>query len=115
VSIGQVKALVHLAEYGPQSMSELAAGLQVTTPSATGLVNPLVKTGYVVRQRESDDRRLVTVRLSETARVFADRILAVRRAQVENALAGMDVDARAHVLEGLSRLAQDCREEERSE
>ena len=43
--------------------------------------------------------------MSEQAQEFADQILAVRRAQVETALEGMDLDARAHFLEGLSRLA----------
>ena len=52
VSMAQVKTLVHLAQYGPQTMGELAAGLHVTTPSATGLVGPLVDAGYLVRQRD---------------------------------------------------------------
>ena len=105
VSMAQVKTLVHLAQYGPQTMGELAAGLHVTTPSATGLVGPLVDAGYLVRERDGDDRRVVKVRMSEQAQEFADQILAVRRAQVESALEGMELDARTHFLEGLSRLA----------
>jgi DNA-binding MarR family transcriptional regulator len=106
VSMAQVKALVHLAQYGPETMGELASGLRITTPSATGLVGPLVEAGYVVRRRDTVDRRVVEVRLSPEAQEFADQILAVRRLQVEAALSGMDAEAQAHFLQGLENLAE---------
>ena len=59
--------MVHLFEYGPLTMGELAEGLSVTTPSATGLINPLADMGFVVRERDEEDRRVVRVRLSERA------------------------------------------------
>ncbi|MCZ7664204.1 MAG: MarR family transcriptional regulator [Thermoleophilia bacterium] len=105
VSAAQVKALVHLSEYGPQTMGELAEGLRITTPSATGLINPLVEMGLVERERDTEDRRVVQVQLTKPARKLADEILAKRRAEVEGALADMDAEARAHFLEGLRRLA----------
>lgn len=105
VSAAQVKALVHLAEYGPQTMGELAAGLRITTPSATGLVNPLVEMGFVERERDTEDRRVVQVQLTKPARKLAEEILAQRRAEVEAALEGMELEARENFLEGLRRLA----------
>lgn len=105
VSVAQVKVLVHLAQYGPRTMSELAGGLGITLPSATGLVNPLVDMDFVVRDRDEDDKRVVRIRLSPSAQKVADRIMAERRAQVEAALSGLSPQARLHFLEGLERLA----------
>jgi len=105
VSVAQVRVLVHLNEYGPQTMGTLAEGLRITTPSATGLINPLVEMGYVVRERSERDRRVVTVDLSPHARVLAESILAQQRRDVEEALGGMDPEAQTNFLEGLTRLA----------
>jgi DNA-binding MarR family transcriptional regulator len=105
VSVAQVRVLVHLAQYGPQTMGELADGLQIATASATGLVKPLVTGGYVTRTRDAADQRVVHVRLSAPAQVMADQILAERRKEVEAALAGMDDAMCRNFLEALKRLA----------
>lgn len=105
VSTAQVKAMVHLAEYGPQTMGDLAAGLRITTPSATGLVNPLADMGFVVRERSEEDRRVVWVRLSDEAEQMAEQILHERNAEVRVALEGMSASAQADFLDGLQRLA----------
>ena len=105
VSTAQVRALVHLAQYGPQTMGELADGLQITTASATGLVNPLVELGHVTRSRDPNDRRVVRIGLSERAQSLARDIIAERRREVEAALEGMDLGACRCFLEGLERLA----------
>lgn len=105
-SLAQMKALVQLAEYGPQTMGELARGLGITTPSATGLVNPLVEMGHVVRERDPGDRRVVRVALSESAQRLADDVLSERRSEIESALQGMAYEAQRNFLEGLTRLAE---------
>ena len=105
VSTAQIRTLVHLAQYGPQTMGELAEGMQIAMASATGLVKPLVAMGYVIRSRDDQDRRVVRVGLSPEAQIMADRILAERRLEVEAALAGMDKTSCRHFLEGLERLA----------
>jgi len=106
VSAAQVKALVHLAEYGPQTMSRLAEGLAITTPSATGLINPLVDMGFVVRERDLQDRRVVRVALSEQAALLAREILERQRRDVAEALSGMTPQEQQIFLEGLGRLVQ---------
>ncbi len=105
ISTAQVRTLVHLVQYGPQTMGELAEGMRISTASATGLIKPLFAAGLVVRSRDPKDRRVVRVGLSPTAQDLADRVLAGWRREVEAALAGMDDQACAHFLEGLERLA----------
>jgi DNA-binding MarR family transcriptional regulator len=105
VSMAQVKAMVQLFEFGPQTMGDLAAGLKITTPSATGLINPLAEQGFVVRDRDEDDRRVVRVSLSEHAEEIAHSIIDQRQAEVAAALQGMSIEAQECFLEGLERLA----------
>ncbi len=105
LSTAQVRTLIHLALYGPQTMGELAEGMHVTPASASGLVKPLVAAGLVERARDEQDERVVRVRLSPKAQELADRICAGWRREVETALEGMDDEACAHFLEGLERLA----------
>ncbi len=105
LSTAQVRTLVHLALYGPQTMGELAEGMHVAAASASGLVKPLVAAGLVERARDESDERVVRVRLSPKAQELADRICAGWRREVEAALEGMDDEACAHFLEGLERLA----------
>jgi DNA-binding MarR family transcriptional regulator len=104
LSTAQVRTLVHLAQYGPQTMGELAEGMQITTASASGLIKPLVALGHVSRSRDPHDERVVRVALSPPAQALADKILAERRREVEAALTGMDNSACRAFLEGLERL-----------
>jgi DNA-binding MarR family transcriptional regulator len=104
VSGAQLRTLIHLAQYGPQTMGELAEGMQITMASATGLVKPLVQLGYVTRGRDATDRRVVRVGLSPRAQEMADQMLADRRREVEAALSGMNDQACRDFLEGLERL-----------
>lgn len=48
----------------PKNMSSIARELSVTVGTLTISVNSLVKKGYVVRERSSEDRRVVLVSLS---------------------------------------------------
>lgn len=105
VSTAQVKAMVHLFEYGPQTMGDLADGLKITTPSATGLINPLAEQGFVVRDRDEEDRRVVRVSLSKHAEEIAHSIIDQRQAEVAAAMEGMSLEAQGCFLDGLERLA----------
>jgi DNA-binding MarR family transcriptional regulator len=104
VSAAQLRTLVHLAQYGAQTMGELAEGMQISMASATGLVKPLVARGYVTRSRDPRDQRVVRVGLSPHAQQLADQMLAERRREVEAALSGMNDQACRDFLEGLERL-----------
>lgn len=105
VTPAMMRAWIHLAQYGPQTMGELAEGLRISTASATGIVQPLVEMGFVERSSDPDDRRVVRVSLTEKAQILADRILAELRSDVESALADLDDDACRCFLAGLERLA----------
>ncbi len=82
----QIKLVVHLAIHGAQTMSEVADGLEVTTPAVTGLVDKLEKRGMVERVRDQQDRRVVRVCLAPHAQQMAEEHLTERRRQVRAVL-----------------------------
>jgi len=76
VTAPQLEALMllHQSRSG-LSMHELAEAQSITPSSATQLVDRLVRLGLVERLREDEDRRLVRVQLSPSARQKFEEIL----------------------------------------
>ncbi len=70
----EVLMLLHHSEAG-LSMHQLAEAQSITPSSATQLVDRLVRTGLVERLREDEDRRLVRVQLSASAREQFEEML----------------------------------------
>ena len=57
-------ALKLIAEKGNPTMQEIAHHLRITAPSATSIITHLEKDGWIERQRESPDKRIVRVKVS---------------------------------------------------
>ncbi|HLW00163.1 MAG TPA: MarR family transcriptional regulator [Ktedonobacterales bacterium] len=102
----QIKLVVYLATHGPQTMSEVAEGLDVTTPAVTGLVDKLEKRGMVERLRDSQDRRVVRVRLAPHAQRMAEAHMAERRNQMRSVLATLKPEEQQTFIKTLRLLAQ---------
>ncbi len=102
----QIKLVVYLAAHGPQTMSEVAEGLDVTTPAVTGLVDKLEKRGMVERVRDSQDRRVVRVRLSPHAQQVAEAHVAERRRQMRAVLATLSPEEQQTFIKTLRLLAR---------
>ena len=105
LTTAEMRVLIHLAEYGAQTMSELAQGMKMTRASATSLVRPLVALGLVRRSRDLRDGRVVRVELTDHAKEVADRVVLSLRAEIEAVLTGVDTDKCAVFLECLERFA----------
>ena len=60
----QLKVMLCLFINGPYRMGDLASTLGVSTATANGIINRLVGRGVVVRNHDSQDRRVVTCVLS---------------------------------------------------
>lgn len=106
IPVAQIKLMSYLALRGAQTMSEIAEGLEVTTPAITGLVDKLEKRGLVERLRGSQDRRVVRVQLSPRAQMIAERHLAERRHQMRAVLATLAPEEQRIFVKTLRLLAQ---------
>jgi DNA-binding MarR family transcriptional regulator len=103
---GQIKLLVHLSAHGPQTMSEVADGLQVTTPAITGLVDKLEKRGMLERVRDQEDRRVVRVRLVPRAQQMAEAHVAERRRQMRAVLETLSPEEQQRFIKTLRLMVQ---------
>ncbi|MFZ5468292.1 MAG: MarR family winged helix-turn-helix transcriptional regulator [Myxococcota bacterium] len=76
----QVHVLAWLGSDGPLPMSELARRLGITEKTMTGVVDRLERKKHVTRERDTQDRRVVRVRLTaqglKVARVTERHLLA---------------------------------------
>ena len=61
----QSNAMIVIRERGALSVKELAEVLQVSPPSASAMVDRLVEMNMLVREQSQEDRRGVTIRISE--------------------------------------------------
>lgn len=71
----------------PLQISEVAATLGVTLSAATGLVDRMVRTGLVTRERDNADRRVVWVHVTDDGRAALKGAEAVRRQVLAEAVA----------------------------
>lgn len=102
----QMGALIALARGDPRTMGELAWDLALTESAATRLVDRLVRTNLVHRDRDRADRRIVRVWLSPYGRQLVDVVLARRREQFLRVSARMTPEERQRLLQGLEALVR---------
>jgi len=58
--------LHYVEENGSANMKEIAQFLHITPPSATSVVNSLVKRGFIVRAGSDADRRSIRLQVTKT-------------------------------------------------
>lgn len=106
VTLPQYRALVVLGQHGPRRPVDLAAALTVTPSTATRMCDRLVTKSLVVRDRSDNDRRAVTVSLSQAGQDLVREVTARRRAELRALLDPMPAERRAAVVEGLRSFAE---------
>jgi DNA-binding MarR family transcriptional regulator len=103
IEIGVISAL----SLRPQRVTELAAGEGVTQPAITRLVDRLQERGWVTRESDPCDGRVVMVHLTDTGREMLETLRAEYRALVHEEMAALtsaDVETLAHAIDVLDVL-----------
>lgn len=111
ITMPQMKIMLVLYVNGPTRMSDIAAELDVTLPTATSLVDRLVDKNYVLRESLPEDRRVVRCRLSETGQEAISRIWQSARRRSQELLESMEVSD----LEMLAQALQAMHDKARAE
>jgi len=96
-------ALVTLAHYPGQSVGSLARTLGLTHSGAVRLADRLVAAG-LARRVSAGPGRTLALHLTQAGRLGASRVLARRRAAVEQLVNGLDADQAAALEQLASRL-----------
>ncbi|MFF8772538.1 MarR family winged helix-turn-helix transcriptional regulator [Kitasatospora sp. NPDC015120] len=105
LSLTHARALRTLADQGPLTISQLAAGTETTGAATTQLVNGLAAAGYVTRTRPPEDKRSVLVALTDIGRERHERRRRALAEALDTDLADYDpaaLDSAAEVLQRLS-------------
>lgn len=74
----------------PKNMSSIARELSVTVGTLTIAMNSLVKKGYVVRERSSEDRRVVYISLSEKGKKAYEHHASFHRQMIRGVMEELD-------------------------
>ena len=72
VSASQLNCLLALFENGPLPPSQIAKHMMVKSSTVTGVVDRLENKGFVTRERNSPDRRVINIQLTETGKNLAE-------------------------------------------
>jgi len=70
-------------------MSSIASLIGIALPTATGVVDNLVKKGLAIREYDPQDRRLVICKLSAQGQDLINKLWMSGRFQMENLLEGL--------------------------
>lgn len=71
VSAPQLNCLLALYGYGPLPPSQIAKHIMVKSSTVTGIIDRLEQKGLVLRLRNSSDRRVITIELTEAGKKLA--------------------------------------------
>ena len=71
VSAPQLHCLLALYEYGPLPPSQIARHIMVKSSTVTGIIDRLEQKDLVYRLRNSPDRRVITIQLTEAGKELA--------------------------------------------
>ena len=105
VTTRQFAVLARLAELGPQSQSHLGRAAAMDAATIKGVVDRLVRQGLVATTADPDDRRRLTVALSEAGQSLYRRTFAAALQVSRQTLEPLNAAEQTLLLGLLARLA----------
>jgi len=104
LSLVQMDALRCIKMHESIEMGELAKEMAITPASATALADRLVKSGCLERIQDKSDRRLVCLTLSPEAKKKFNRLMELKSAHLNAALAKLSPEEHANLITLLTKL-----------
>lgn len=106
LSANQASILDHLDAVKGTGLLDLARHMGVTASTMSIAVDRLVRGGYIVRERDSQDARRVLLRLTKTGAGIKQQQKVLEPRLVQGMLDGLAPKDRADALRGLELLAR---------
>ncbi|HNQ50034.1 MAG TPA: MarR family transcriptional regulator [Candidatus Omnitrophota bacterium] len=100
----QIFILIYLNKMGELRMTDVARYLSVTTAAATGIVDRLVRGGYVSRVYDPSDRRIIRVRLTEKGKDLVKNLIVHKVARIKEIFSRLSDKDRTDYLRVLTRI-----------
>jgi len=107
ITTPQFLALVVLKDRPGITMGELCERLYLACSTATDLIDRMEKNGYLERNRDADDRRVIRLSITEKGQNIIDQVINARRRYVYSILKQLtqeEIDQLAQALEKLDAL-----------
>ena len=104
ISMTHLLLMTLLETHGSLPMSRVAELLGCGLPAATGIVSRMEERGLVERQHESEDRRVVTLRLSDEGAAEVRELQLSRRERMATALTHLSEPEREQLLASVRSL-----------
>jgi DNA-binding MarR family transcriptional regulator len=106
LTLTQVSVLRTLLREGPQNAGRLGNSVGLSPTSVTRLVDRLERRGLVSRHRDSDDRRLVEVRLEPAGEAILSHAKLMKGSAIHRAVESMSDTERRRLTAGLRHLVE---------
>lgn len=98
VSSSQAMILRSLAVNGPQNASTLAERLRITPGAVTSLSDKLIASGYAHRNRDSNDRRMVLLEITDQGREILRQFKEENKHVVKQLFSGLPEEDINHLI-----------------
>ena len=105
-SVLRLEALRYIAEKKNPLMREVADYFCITPPSATSLINPLVKSGTLKRVYDKNDRRIVHLSITSKGREKLERGFDEINDNMKKILAQLNMNEQKNLISILEKLSK---------
>lgn len=105
VTVPQLRVLVMVDTRGPMNLASVAAGLEVNPSNASRTCDRLIKAGLLDRRDAPEDRRNITLSLTEEGRRLVGRVTKHRRTAIGRVLREMTAEDRDLLATALDNFA----------
>lgn len=102
----QIKLLTCFSDKDEFIMTELSRNLGVSMPTMTAMVDRLVNSKMVRRERDTIDRRVVRVRLTDSGRGVLKQLVRIRRREMEKILMNLSGEEMKNFLTSIEMVAR---------
>jgi len=100
----QLDALLVLREFGELTMGELCGRMFLACSTATDLIDRMERNGLIERVRDTNDRRVIRLRVLDKGAVVIDEVLEARRVYLSAILTEVDVPDKERLIQSLEQL-----------
>jgi DNA-binding MarR family transcriptional regulator len=111
----EVFCLLWMSRNNEVIMSQIADMLDIPMSTATGVVNRLVKKGYLERYRSEADRRIVVIRLTEEGQKLVDEVKATASKYFQLFTEALTEEEKAVLLQIMRKMLNHLGKEETNE
>ncbi|NVM20832.1 MAG: MarR family transcriptional regulator [Desulfobacterales bacterium] len=104
VTAAQLNCLIALYEHGALPASQIAKLIMVKSSTVTGIVDRLELKGLVTRVRNSPDRRVINIELTEAGRKLAENAPPPIQQRIVDGLKSLPKNDVEQIVQGLNML-----------